>query len=741
MKDSFVKRFFTVWMFFAFSFSIFVSFDVRAQDNRQLLQENEKRAQKRIALVIGNGAYTKTKALPNPPNDAADMAKTLKDLGFEVILGVNQDKRQMESLIREFGSKLEADGSIGLFYYAGHGVQVSGENYLVPVDADIPAEDEVAYAAVPIGRVLLKMTSAKNDLNLIILDACRNNPFARSWKSFRNSGNSDGLAKISPPTGTLVLYATEPGKIASDGDDRNGLFTGALLNQIKKPGVEYDQMVRALSAEVWRKSNKQQLPWKEGNALQEFYFVKSAPDTPKNASLPDDKNKTEQERVAWDLVKDSTNPFDFRFFLDEFPNGINSQKAKTRLEELIWNSIKNGADKTAIQNFLKEFPKGVYSAAARIKLRQIETAETVAVKKTDQPATSATPAANSVPIDVEKKTEADNWELIKNSTKEADFRSFLNKFPNGANSENAKIRIEELRWLSVKDSADITKIQSFLKEFPTGKNASSARILLNRLIKEKNDKEIADKEQPELDRTTNERPVNVKSDSMSESPKSQTNDNKTELATANSLTAIRSNFAAKSFDKVIEFGLIHLRQNEPDAEVNFMVGFSYLIKKDVDNAAPFLSKAIELGKTIPFSPLKDVTFSTTNSSDEISDAVITISKNQIFIERQKKLYKINLLQVKNSLYKYYNPDNPETFCPILKLEGNFSTENAGAVETKPSSFVIFGANTKIVFKRQSGIGQSDRYVVSCSDNGLIPSTIMMLINTLKNTQDKKSANE
>ncbi len=244
-----------------------------AQD-RQLVKPNGTNdTQKRVALVIGNAAYTKTKPLANPANDASDVAAALKGLGFDVVSGVNQNKRQIETLIRDFGTKLAASGGVGLFYYAGHGIQVGGENYLVPVDADIPEEDEVAYSAVPISLVLTKMSSAKNDLNIVILDACRNNPFARSWRGFRESGNTDGLAKISPPTGTLVLYATEPGKVASDGTGRNGLFTEALLKQIRKPGLEYDQMVKALSADVWQRSGKQQLPWKEGNTLSDFYFA------------------------------------------------------------------------------------------------------------------------------------------------------------------------------------------------------------------------------------------------------------------------------------------------------------------------------------------------------------------------------------------------------------------------------------------------------------------------------------
>jgi hypothetical protein len=328
--------------------AFFAQTGVSAQ-NRQLEQENNN-TQKRIALVIGNGAYTKAKALPNPANDAADMAQALKDLGFEVLSGTNLNKRQMENLIREFGAKL-ANGGTGLFYYAGHGIQVGGENYLVPVEADIPEEDEVAYSAVPVSLVLTKMTTAKNDLNIVILDACRNNPFARSWRSFRDNSNSDGLAKISPPTGTLVLYATEPGKVASDGAGRNGLFTEALLKQIKKPNVEYDQMVKAISADVWRNSNKQQLPWKEGNTLQDFYFVGKGENVVNNTIRADKSNETVAETKGG--------------------------------EAAFWRTIENSDDLADFENYLSrsnsgEFT-GTYKSSAELKIAQIKKAKNVAV--------------------------------------------------------------------------------------------------------------------------------------------------------------------------------------------------------------------------------------------------------------------------------------------------------------------------------------------------------------------------
>ncbi len=373
-------RILIIWTLFMLVFTIFAPVIIKAQ-NRDLVQyDDDKKSQKRIALVIGNGEYQTAKPLINPANDAADMAATLRELGFEVISGVNQNKRQMEGLIREFGVKLQANGGTGLFYYAGHGIQVNSENYLVPVEANIPEEDEVAYSAVPLSLVLTKMTTAKNDLNIVILDACRNNPFALSWRSFRDGGNNSGLAKISPPTGTLVLYSTEPGKVASDGAGRNGLFTEALLKNIKQPNLEYDQMVRRLSTEVWEKSNKQQLPWKEGNSLSAFYFATNAtnlnpPSKTESVKVETltERDKSAVEREGWSLIKNSNNPQDFRDFLKEFPNGANSANAKIILEQSVWDSVKASQEKAKLQNYLNEFENGANAPLARLKLRQLET--------------------------------------------------------------------------------------------------------------------------------------------------------------------------------------------------------------------------------------------------------------------------------------------------------------------------------------------------------------------------------
>ena len=174
-----------------------------------------------VALVMGNGAY-QVSPLRNPPNDARAMAAALRECGFEVIERIDSDQRTMDEAIREFGRRL-SHGGVGVCYYAGHGMQVDGRNYLIPVGADIQAEDEVKYRAVDAGIVLGKMESAASRVNIVILDACRDNPFARSFRT-----SARGLKRMDAPIGSFIAYATSPGGVAADGAGRYGLYTSNL---------------------------------------------------------------------------------------------------------------------------------------------------------------------------------------------------------------------------------------------------------------------------------------------------------------------------------------------------------------------------------------------------------------------------------------------------------------------------------------------------------------------------------
>ena len=224
--------------------------------------------QRKLALVVGNSAYQNGGALKNPVNDARSMSATLKQLGFEVMYHDNVSQSDMKRAIDAFGQKLKGY-EVGLFYYAGHGIQYKGRNYMIPVEADLKAEQQIEYDCIAADRVLAYMEYAKSKVNIIVLDACRNNPFERSWN---RSANGSGLAFMNAPTGSMIAYATSPGTTASDGTGSNGLYTSALLKHMNTPNITIEQMFKRVRGEVEEKSNGKQVPWESTSLKGEFYF-------------------------------------------------------------------------------------------------------------------------------------------------------------------------------------------------------------------------------------------------------------------------------------------------------------------------------------------------------------------------------------------------------------------------------------------------------------------------------------
>jgi uncharacterized caspase-like protein len=382
--------------------SLICSPRTRAQQepNRQLVQTGSTNAagSKRIALVIGNGAYTKAPPLKNPPNDARDMAATLRTLGFDVTSGINTNQRDMKRLIREFGQKLKAGGS-GLFYYAGHGVQSKGRNYLIPVDADIQSEAEVEDAGVDASLVLNYMDDAQNGLNIVVLDACRNNPFSRSFRSA-----SSGLAQVDAPTGTLIAYATAPGRVASDGPGQNGLYTSELLKQMRVPGLSATEMFMRVRAEVMRQTGSKQVPWEASSLVGSYYFSggptnSSLSNSEPNTSVPSEPkfDAAAFEYNYWDSIKNSTSADDFKAYLAKYPNGQFADLAKNRIKSLevatkpaepeptsrgtgaaeiaFWESVKNSTNAGDYRAYLEKYPNGEFAPLARSRLAPLEAAE------------------------------------------------------------------------------------------------------------------------------------------------------------------------------------------------------------------------------------------------------------------------------------------------------------------------------------------------------------------------------
>ncbi|NOT59566.1 MAG: CHAT domain-containing protein [Acidobacteria bacterium] len=227
-------------------------------------------ADKRVALIIGNSSYD-AQPLKNPVNDARAMAEALAECGFEVMMLENANKRRIEEAMRAFGAKLTPT-SAGVFYFAGHGVQVGGVNYLIPLAAKIEKESDVEYEAVDAGRILNEFANAKAAMSIVILDACRDNPFSAATRSLTR-----GLAVVKMPhdaRGTLIAYATSPGDVARDGSGKNGLYTEELLRHMRTPGLRLEDVFKLTRVNVKTRSNGQQVPWENSSIDGDFFFMR-----------------------------------------------------------------------------------------------------------------------------------------------------------------------------------------------------------------------------------------------------------------------------------------------------------------------------------------------------------------------------------------------------------------------------------------------------------------------------------
>ncbi len=247
---------------------------------------------KKVALVIGNASY-QVAALKNPVNDAREMAKTLKEKGFEVILRENTTKTQMETAIADFGEKLEK-GATALFFYAGHGMQVSGHNYLIPIDAKLQSEQRVRLETVDVDVVLDQTSAAGAKVTMIVLDACRNNPFERRFRAV-----GGGLAQINAPEGTFIAYATAPGSVAADGEGANGLYTQEMLKALRQPGLKVEDVFKQVRINVAAATNGAQVPWEASSLTGDFYFT---PGDPSNQNAALDEQRAQLAKLQQELA-------------------------------------------------------------------------------------------------------------------------------------------------------------------------------------------------------------------------------------------------------------------------------------------------------------------------------------------------------------------------------------------------------------------------------------------------------
>lgn len=328
----------------------------------------------RVALIIGNSAYPGNMALVNPANDAQAMADVLKRLGFTVIELRDGNKAQMTSAIAKVSDALKGKQGVGMLYYAGHGLQLDWRNYMVPVDANLKSAADVAQQTIDLSSVVDIFKAAGNRMNIVVLDACRDNPFGGSTSSAK------GLAQLDAPPSTFLAYATAPGNVAEDGDEKsgNGLYTQYLLQELKRPTAKIEDVFKRVRLNVRKQSQGRQIPWESTSLEDDFFFNDGVKYTIKPEDLermaasalakvaekdraaealrqkeiqrlaaltkaPDPKMSKEQarelafkeEKAAWDLIKTSSNPEDFYSFLQRFPSGGDlAEAAQYRLDQL-----------------------------------------------------------------------------------------------------------------------------------------------------------------------------------------------------------------------------------------------------------------------------------------------------------------------------------------------------------------------------------------------------------------------
>jgi uncharacterized caspase-like protein len=336
----------------------------------------------RVALVIGNGAYRDAPRLANPPNDATDIAAELKQLGFSVVLGIDLDMAGFASTLRTFSREVEG-ADVALLFYAGHGLQVDGTNYVIPVDAKIETSSDLAFQAVKLDTLIGVMDKSAQ-LSIILLDACRDNPLSRS---LTRSAAPAGLAPQSIASGSYIAFSTAPGNVAYDGEGtRNSPFAAALLRNMAREDVDIRLMMADVRAQVYRQTKERQLPWENNSLIGRFYFKTGKSDTPRDADA-----LALAERDAFDTARAAGTAQAMQAFLAAHPDGLFSGVARDSLtalsqrdataapsiDDIFWRTIKASVLTADFQLYLDLFGTGAYRDLAEARIAALDQAKTI----------------------------------------------------------------------------------------------------------------------------------------------------------------------------------------------------------------------------------------------------------------------------------------------------------------------------------------------------------------------------
>jgi hypothetical protein len=388
------------------------------------------RAETKVALIVGNGTYQNVPELPNPPHDAADIAAAFLRLGFSVRLVTDANYDTMRLALVDFNRKAR-DAEMAVVFFAGHGMEIGGENWLIPVDAELRSDSDAAQEAISLRAVMLMVSSASK-LGLVMLDACRNNPFAAKMRrSVATRAVERGLGRIEPLNNVLVAYAAKDGTTAADGDGRNSPFTAALLKYLETPGLEINFIFRNVRDDVITATNSEQQPFIYGSLTKEAVYLKPPP-----AALA----AFDIDQIAWALVKDTTDEAALKRFVAQYPRSPLRKEAEARVaalaaarasgpapagaDEVAWSLLKETTDPAALGRFVAQYANSPLRKDAEARIATLTAA---------QASKPASPGPDEVA-----------WLLLKETTDQASLGRFVAQYPNSPLRKDAEARIAAL---------------------------------------------------------------------------------------------------------------------------------------------------------------------------------------------------------------------------------------------------------------------------------------------------------
>ena len=424
--------------------------------------------QTKVALIIGNGAYKSVPELTNPPNDAADVAAALTRIGFSVRLATNVSYDEMRRALLEFSGKAR-NSEMAVVFYAGHGMEVAGENWLIPVDAELKTDLDTEQEAISLRAVMLMLSSASR-LGLVVLDACRNNPFlAKMKRTISVRAVSRGLSRIEPTNNVLVAYSAKDGTTALDGDGRNSPFTTALLRHLETPGLEVSFLFRNVRDEVIAATDSEQQPFTYGSLSKEAIYLIPPPAVPPSVGA---------DQITWSLIKETTDEAALKRFTAQYPSSALRKDAEARIaalaaaqaakpvppspDEVTWVLLKETTDEAALKRFTAQYPNSALRKDAEARIAALAAAQ----------------AAKPVPPSPDEVT----WGLLKETTDEAALKRFTSQYPNSALRKDAEARIaaleaaqaakpvppkpDEVTWELLKETTDEAALKRFTAQYP-----------------------------------------------------------------------------------------------------------------------------------------------------------------------------------------------------------------------------------------------------------------------------------